>query len=198
MKIIIGPGNPGKKFEKTRHNLGFEALDYICENLGSFEKWLVNKKTDSLICRGNIGNEKIILAKPQTFMNLSGQAAKKLLAFYKIKSLDDLLVIHDDFDLPLGIIRISKNASAAGHKGVKSIIEELGSKNFYRLRLGIYPIGQTFKEVHFKKVASIEKFVLKKFAKNELSLVKGTTKKAAQAAETAIKESPETAMNQFN
>jgi len=107
-------------------------------------------------------------------------------------------VVHDDFDLPLGIIRINKNISSAGHKGVKSIIEALDTKDFVRFRLGIHPIGKTFFSVLSKKIASLEKFVLKNFYKGELKMVDETIKKAGQAIEIALKEGLEQAMNQFN
>lgn len=197
MKLIVGLGNPGKKYQKTRHNFGFLAVDYLCSNLGDFAKWSLDKKANALICKGKVGNEQIILAKPQTFMNLSGQAVRPLVSFYQINPAD-VWLIHDDFDLPLGIIRISRNASAAGHKGVKSIIDQLGNKDFIRFRLGIHPIGQTFLSVIFKKLLSIEKFVLKNFCKDELRKVNETIKKTSQAIKIALKEGVEQAMNQFN
>jgi len=197
MKLIIGLGNPDKKYKKTRHNFGFLAIDYFQSNSGDFDKWTPQEEFNSLICEGKIGDEKIILAKPQTFMNRSGEAVVKLVNFHKT-DLKDTWVIHDDCDLPLGVIRISKNASAAGHKGADSIIKKLGSKNFVRFRLGIHPVGQTFLTIQFKKRLSLEKFVLKNFCKPELAIVQKTIKKTAQAIETAVKEGMEKAMSEFN
>jgi len=197
MKLIIGLGNPGSKFQKTRHNLGFSAIDYIYGDLGGFNGWSLDKNANVLVSRGEILGQQIILAKPQTFMNISGKAAAALTSFYKI-AVQDIWVIHDDFDLPLGIIRINQNSSSAGHKGVKSIIEALDTKDFVRFRLGIHPVGQTFICKIFNKVTSIEKFVLKNFSKEELGSVKETIQKTSQAIELAIKEGVTQAMNQFN
>jgi len=182
MKLVIGLGNPGKKYEKTRHNFGFLAVDYIHDNLGGFENWAMDKNANALIAKGQIAGNDVLLAKPQTFMNLSGPAVQKLRDLYKI-SPDDICVIHDDFDLPLGVIRLSQSASAAGHKGVKSIIEALGAKNFVRLRLGIRPIGQPIIYKIFNKLSSIEKFVLKnltKPSKKPLKPLNSLSKKASR------------------
>ncbi|MFA5134090.1 MAG: aminoacyl-tRNA hydrolase [Patescibacteria group bacterium] len=131
MKLIIGLGNPGKKYGKTRHNLGFMAVDFLQKKLEAPE-FKLNKKLAAEISKSG----KIILAKPQTFMNLSGGAAIKLLSFYKLTA-DDILIIHDDIDLEFGKIKEGKNHGAAGHNGVKSIIELLGTKDFNRLRIGV-------------------------------------------------------------
>jgi len=177
MKIILGLGNPGKKYEKTRHNFGFMALDFLRAELKKFSRWSKKNNFAALLAEGEIAGEKILLAKPQTFMNRSGQTAKAIAGFYQI-DLADILVVHDDIDLPLGVLRLSKNASAAGHKGVRSIIEALGDKNFVRVRLGIHPIGQTLACANFKKTASIEKFVLKNFSRSEMVLANKIIKKA--------------------
>ncbi|MBI4709227.1 MAG: aminoacyl-tRNA hydrolase [Candidatus Portnoybacteria bacterium] len=195
MKIIFGLGNPGQKYERTRHNFGFMALDYIQKNLGGFSGW--REKDKSQIAEGQIKGEQIILAKPQTFMNLSGSAVKELADFYRTQP-EDIWIIHDDFDLPLGLIRISKNSSGGGHNGVKSIIEALGNKEFIRFRLGIHPIGKTFISTIMQKITSLEKFVLKNFSKEEIPAVQETIKKAAQAIETACESGIESAMNRFN
>lgn len=197
MKLIIGLGNPGQKYSKTRHNFGFMTIDNFRLNFPTFSEWSFDKNADALLSKGEFSDEQIILAKPQTFMNLSGVAVAALRNFYKIPA-EDIWVIHDDFDLPLGIIRLSQNVSCAGHKGVKSIIEALDTKDFVRIRLGVHPIGQTFLSALFKKVTSIEKFVLKNFGKEEQKQIDETIKKTALAIETALKEGIEQAMNQFN
>lgn len=135
MKIIIGLGNPGRDYEKTRHNIGFMMLDYLKQtwNLSSF---VINKKFDAEIAEGNFAGEKVILMKPQTFMNLSGIAVRKILDFYKLTP-KDILVIQDELDLPLGKYKIATDSSAAGHNGIKNIIEHLGTQTFTRLRIGI-------------------------------------------------------------
>jgi len=197
MKLIIGLGNPGKKYERNRHNYGFLAVDHIHENFKTFDNWTLDKKSNALISKGEFEGEQIILVKPQTFINLSGSTVATLANFYKIEA-QDIWVIHDDFDLPLGVIRINKNSSNGGHKGVKSMIDALGTKNFLRFRLGIHPIGKTFLSVIFKKLTSIEKFVLKNFDKEEIKMAEEVIKRIGQAIETALKEGPEQAMNQFN
>ena len=179
MILIIGLGNPGKKYKNTRHNVGFQVVDEFAKE-NNFPKFRLSKKFNSLVSEGILNDEKIILAKPQTFMNQSGKAVRTLTNFYKITRpgrvvnlitrpgrvvrVADLVVVHDDIDLPLGKIRISKNRGAAGHKGVESIIKEIGTKNFTRFRIGILPkIG---------KPKNIEKYVLQKFGKEEEKIIK--------------------------
>ncbi len=167
MFLIVGLGNPGKKYERTRHNIGSRIIDEL----------------------DFLSGEKIILSKPKTFMNLSGKAIKPLIKKYKIKP-DNLIVIHDDIDLPLGKIRIVKNRGAAGHKGVESIIKELKTKDFVRFRIGILPKSG--------KPKNPENFVLQKFNKEEEKIVKEVIKKTAEAIEMAIKEGVEKAMSKYN
>ena len=149
MTIIVGLGNPGKKYEKTRHNVGFWVIDELAK-----------QKT-----------RKFIIAKPQTFMNNSGKAVKAMLDFYKAKP-ENLWVIHDDIDLLLGEFKISKGQGSAGHKGVQSIIKELSSKDFTRLRVGIQPRFQQ------GKPRNVERFVLQKFDKKEEMIIKQAIKKS--------------------
>jgi PTH1 family peptidyl-tRNA hydrolase len=160
MKLIIGLGNPKREYRNTYHNLGFLALDFI-KNKRGFSRWQLKKNLEAKISKGRINREKIILAKPQTFMNRSGEAVSLLLKNLKLKT-ENLWVIHDDIDLSLGKIKISKNRGSAGHKGVQSIIDSLGSKNFYRIRIGIFdrPISEKNKEL-------TQKYVLKKLNKKE-------------------------------
>jgi len=167
MILIVGLGNSGKKYEKTRHNVGFRVVDKL--------RFLNLKK--------------VILAKPKAFMNQSGKAVKLLVTRYQLPA-TSLWVVHDDIDLPLGKIRISKGRGAAGHKGVESIIKEINSKNFIRLRVGIQP------KIH--KPKNIEKFVLQKFNKDEEKIVKEVIKKSVEAVEILLREGLERAMNKFN
>jgi len=147
MILIVGLGNPGKKYEKTRHNIGFRVIDSL-----DFAQ-----------------DKDVILLKPQTFMNNSGRAVKSLTTKYKIPA-TNIIVVHDDIDLPIDTIRISKNSSSAGHKGVQSIINELGTKDFMRLRVGI----------NNKSKSDAEKFVLEKFTKTEEKQLPEIIKKAAE------------------
>ena len=164
--IIVGLGNPGKKYNDTPHNIGFEAVDrFVKEN--NFPDFNLSKKFKAQISeKGNI-----ILAKPETFMNSSGKCVSVLVNFYKEK---ELVVIHDDIDLELGKIRISKDRGSAGHKGVESIIKELGTKDFTRIRIGIKP------KEHEKSMIDTERYVLKKFEGKDKEI---STKSIKQAVE---------------
>lgn len=134
MKLIVGLGNPGKEYEKTRHNVGFNVIDLITNKYNV--SFCINKKFNSLECILNISGEKIILIKPLTFMNLSGDAVIKYVNYYNI-DIDDILIIHDDLDMKLGKIRIVYDSSSGGHNGIKSIINVLNSQKFTRLKIGI-------------------------------------------------------------
>ena len=179
MVIIIGLGNPGKKYINTRHNIGFEVLDqFVKEN--NFPEFKLSKKFNALISENVINGKKIILAKPQTFMNNSGISVKKLAGVRPPlnqrgsdpRNLRNLYIIHDDIDLPLGKIRPSKNRGSAGHKGVESIIKELGTKDFTRIRIGIHPLC-FHASVHRSK-----EFVLEKFKKEEKELLNQAVRQA--------------------
>jgi PTH1 family peptidyl-tRNA hydrolase len=135
MKIIIGLGNPGKEYEKTRHNIGFTVLDEL-RKVWNFPEFSLAKKFDAEISEGTISGNRLILMKPQTFMNLSGVSVRKILDFYKLTPAS-ICVIQDELDLPLGNYRLATDSSAAGHNGIKNIIEHLGTQTFNRLRIGI-------------------------------------------------------------
>jgi PTH1 family peptidyl-tRNA hydrolase len=190
MKLIIGLGNPGKKYEPTWHNVGFIVIDEIqAKDPDEFLKFKKSKKYKAEVCEGTAPEEKIILAKPQTFMNKSGDSIKSLVNFYKIKS-QDLWIIHDDVDLPIGKIRISQNSSAAGHKGIQSIIDEIGTQEFVRFRLGIQPIKPMR--------VSTEKYVLQKINKESKVIIDEMIQKVITAIEVSLAEGVSEAMNQFN
>jgi PTH1 family peptidyl-tRNA hydrolase len=156
MKIIVGLGNPGPEYQETRHSVGFMALDRIASEY-QFDKFHLEKKFEAEISEGNIKQEKCLLVKPQTFMNRSGESVQKILNFYK-QDIKNLIVIHDDLDISLGELKIAFDRNSAGHKGVQSIIDSLGSKEFKRIRIGI--------KVEDQKVPT-EKFVLERFGKAE-------------------------------
>ena len=160
MKLIIGLGNPGKEYEKTRHNAGFLAVDEIANNF-QFSIFNFQSIFNAQISKGVIDNKTYILIKPQTFMNNSGQAIKAVLDYYKIDT-EDIIVIHDDLDIPTGEFKISKNKNSGGHKGVQSIIDHLGTKDFIRIRIGIM--------IENKKTPT-EKFVLERFSEKEMEIV---------------------------
>ena len=154
MKLIVGLGNPGRRYKKTRHNVGFMIIDELVD------KWQKSKKTNCVYSK----QEDIEYIKPLSFMNNSGKAVRSVKDKHKIKP-ENIIVIHDDVDLPFGEVRISKNVSSAGHKGVLSIINELGTQDFIRFRIGIGPRWDQ-RSQRGKKVDT-ERFVLEKFTKEE-------------------------------
>ncbi|MCD6115272.1 aminoacyl-tRNA hydrolase [bacterium] len=189
MILLIGLGNPGEKFVNTRHNLGFDFLDYLY-GLGDFSPWQEKKRLQSIISRGLLFDKEVVLAKPQTFMNNSGEAVVKLLRFYKLP-LSCIWVVHDDIDLLLGSFKIVKNRGAAGHNGVKSIIQSLNNKNFVRFRIGIKP--KKFPKNYNRKV-----FVLEKFTKKEQKVLEKVKKDFAKATKMALQNDIQKAMTEFN
>jgi PTH1 family peptidyl-tRNA hydrolase len=183
--LVVGLGNPGKEFDFTPHNVGFLILDKIKKEY-NFPDFIFFKEANSLISSGEILEKKLILAKPQTFMNNSGFAVKSLMKNYNLSE-NNLLVIHDDFDLPFGKMRISKNRSDGGHKGVKSIINEISTKNFVRIRIGFQPENG--------KPKNLEKVVLKKISKQKIN---NLAKKAFEIFDFLLKEGLEKTMSKYN
>jgi len=158
MKLVAGLGNPGKKYEKTRHNIGFRIIDAMQNEPGFAE------------------DKTIVFLRPQTFMNNSGKEVKKMLKYYHLRT-DRLIVIHDDIDLPFGTIKVSNDSHSAGHKGVQSIIDELKTQQFIRVRIGIFPKPKTQNP---KPKIDTTKFVLKNFSKPEEKELEGITKRACE------------------
>jgi PTH1 family peptidyl-tRNA hydrolase len=175
MKIIVALGNPGKDYENTRHNAGCMAADEIKRRY-SFDSFRMEDKFESLVAAGQIGGEKILLVKPQTFMNASGRAVSMILSFYKLHA-EDLLVMHDDLDIPIGEMRVSFDSRSAGHRGVQSIIDCLGTQAFKRLRIGIKMEG---------RVMPTEKFVLAAFTKGETEKLNPVLEKIPTAIEKEL------------
>lgn len=181
MKLIIGLGNPGKTYTRTRHNFGFIVLDALYEKLKEegISRWELSKKFNAEICGLNINNEKIILVKPMTFMNESGQAVGLLANFYKMTE-RDLIVIHDDKDLKLGEIKIQTNKSSAGHNGVQSIIDHIKTQNFTRVRLGVAPEKEN-------RIGDTANFVLNKFGFFEKKKVDEVVEKSVEEIISLLK-----------
>ena len=179
MKLIVGLGNPGVEYQFTPHNLGFLTIDRIASERGVEVR---NRQCRALTGRTRIGEAEVLLAKPETFMNLSGLSVLDLMARYELRPESDLIVIYDELDLPMGTIRIRQRGSSAGHNGMKSIIGALGTEEFLRVRLGIAP----------------EKKILKPFSKRQLKAVDGILDCAAEAVQVILTEGPEAAMNRFN
>lgn len=187
MHLIIGLGNPGKEYEKTRHNAGFLAVEFSRKNNGLAD-WRFEEKLLAEISEGKIGKEKAVLARPQTFMNKSGSAVSALAKFYKVKPAN-IIVIHDDSDLFVGRTKLVFNKQAAGHKGVESIIKALKTDKFYRLRAGIRPA---------KSKKRAEEFILTKFKPAEELILKKVFKKTAAVIPFIVKGEFEKAVNIAN
>ncbi len=183
--LIVGLGNPGREYRETRHNVGFMLIDRLAVKLNARFSRLQSK---ALVASTVSGENKIILAKPQTFMNLSGQSVQGLVHFYKL-SLSNLLVAHDDLDLPPGTIRIRPDGGSAGQKGMTSILERLGTDDFPRIRLGIgRPPGQM----------EAPDYVLQDFSKGDQALINETLNRAVEAVLVFVAEGLDMAMNKYN
>lgn len=185
MMIIVGLGNPGKEYAKTPHNVGFMAVDMIAEYYNI--KFMLSQTHQAMIGEGIIEGEKCYLLKPLTYMNLSGNAVRSFMEYYKY-SIDDLLVIFDDLDLPLGKIRIRETGSSGGHKGMKSIIENLGTDKIKRIRIGIGKPTDT----------TVVDYVLHTLTKEEYNELNNTIEKTPLMIKTTIKEGIKTMMNEYN
>lgn len=185
MYIIVGLGNPGKQYEATRHNVGYIAIDEIAKKLSIKMDKL---KFKSILGEGRVGSEKVILAKPQTFMNLSGQAVVELMNYYKVDR-DKLIVIYDDIDIETGHIRIRMKGSSGSHNGMKNIIYLLGYDDFPRIRIGVS------KPKNGQDLAS---FVLSKFDQSETQPMVQSIETAAKAAIEAVETTVDVAMNKYN
>ena len=184
MNIIVGLGNPGKKYDGTRHNVGFETID----RLASRNDIKVNKlKFKALYGEGTIGGKKVMLVKPQTFMNLSGQSLLEIVQFYKV-DMSEITVIYDDIDIAVGSIRIREKGSAGTHNGMRSIIYQLQKDNFSRIRIGV---GKS-------EVMDLASHVLSPFRKEEHEGIKKALENAALAAETIVEKNIQEAMNKYN
>lgn len=183
--LLVGLGNPGREYRDTRHNVGFQAVDRLC---ASFGIKLTRLQSKALIGTGLWEGRKIVLAKPQTFMNLSGQAIASLLRFYKIP-LSQLLVFHDDIDLPVGTVRIRPGGGSAGQRGLASTIQQLGTQDFPRLRIGVgRPPGQM----------QAADYVLQNFMPADQELITVVLDRAVEAARTFVRDGLDKAMNLYN
>ena len=183
MKLIVGLGNPGKEYESTRHNTGYTALDYFANKYNATFK--LDTKLEGFISTINVNGNKVILLKPTTYMNLSGNSISKVINYYKV-DVKDMLIIHDDLDLPTGVIRFKNHGSSGGHNGLKSIIEHIGM-NFNRCKIGI------------DKNGDIIDYVLGKFSKEESILVNNAIIKVSDAINDFIDgKTFDEIMNKYN
>lgn len=187
MQLIIGLGNPGKEYENTLHNAGFKAVDKFAAKHG-FE-WRSARKFKALLAEGLIDSKKVKILKPLTYMNLSGEAVLACISWFDIP-IDELIVVYDEADLPIGKIRIRQNGRSAGHRGLQSIIDYLGTDNFPRIRIGI--------DAPEKKVADLKNFVLTKLSGNIKDLLNSITDEIPEILDFILKSDVESAMNRFN
>ena len=186
MYIIAGLGNPGKEYENTRHNIGFDVIDRLAEeeNIAVMES-----KHKALIGKGYVAGQKVILAKPQTFMNLSGESIREIVDYYKVDDTAELIVISDDISLDVGQLRIRKKGSAGGHNGLKNIIAHLGHEQFIRIKMGV---GEK------PKGWDLADYVLGHFSAPEAKVMEEASERAADAIRTIITDGADTAMSRFN
>ena len=186
MYIITGLGNPGRKYEATRHNMGFDVIDRLGRKCGIRVESL---RSRSLTGTGIIEGEKVMLVKPQTFMNLSGDAVRDILAFYKEDPAEALIVISDDVDLPVGHLRIRKSGSPGGHNGLKDIVSKIGTQQFIRVRIGV---GQKPSDW------ALADYVLSRFVPADRKKIDEAQEAAAEAVITIVRDGVDKAMNRYN
>jgi len=186
VKLIVGLGNPGDEYRLTPHNLGFLAIDRIAGDWGVEVR---NRQCRALTGRTLIGDEPVLLAKPETYMNLSGLSVGELLAKNELKPESDLIVIQDELDFPLGTLRIHRQRSSAGHNGIESIIGALGTQDFLRIRIGVAPDH---------KVEDGQRYLLAPLCKAELNVVDEVLDTVQEAVKVILQEGPAAAMNRFN
>ncbi len=184
MYIIVGLGNPGKKYENTRHNIGFITVDYIADELGI----KINKsKNKALVGEGSVSGQKVLLVKPQTYMNLSGEAVREIVSYYKI-DLSNLIVIYDDIDIEKGAVRIRAKGSAGTHNGMRSVIYQLQDDNFPRVRIGIGKSDDI----------PLVNYVVGGFTKDEVNVMEDAVVRAAKGTLSIIEDGIELAMSRYN
>ena len=186
MYIIAGLGNPGKKYEHTRHNVGFDVMDVLAEK---YNIRMDEKKYKAICGKGMIGSEKVVLVKPQTFMNLSGESIAEAVNFYKVDPASELLVIFDDISLAPGRIRIRKKGSAGGHNGIKNIILHLGTEVFPRIKVGV---GEK------PKGWDLADYVLGRYSAEDRKIIDEAQKEAADAVKLMVTDDVRGAMNRYN
>jgi peptidyl-tRNA hydrolase, PTH1 family len=186
VKLIVGLGNPGIEYQFTPHNLGFLAIDRLADDFGVEVN---NRQCRALTARTTVGSETVLLAKPETFMNLSGLSVRELVLKNDLKPEADLVVIQDELDFAFGTVRVQRNRSSAGHNGIESIIAALGTQDFLRIRMGVAP---------GKPVADGVSYLLSPMRKAQLKVVDEMLDVTASAVKTILAEGPAAAMNRFN
>ncbi|MBI2033305.1 MAG: aminoacyl-tRNA hydrolase [Candidatus Levybacteria bacterium] len=203
MKLIVGLGNPGEKYIDTRHNMGFMVLERFLKDLEPVEKtsWDESKKfkADFLDFEWKPKGkalERVLLLKPKTFMNNSGLSVSLVASYYHIDP-KDIWIVHDELDLPIGMMKIRFGGSAAGHHGIESVMEKLGTEKFWRFRMGIGE-SKNHSEIAKHKVTDTQNYVLSSFGQGEYGKVRQLIKRGSKALEMALEKDLQTAMNRFN
>ncbi len=186
MFIIVGLGNPGKDYKNTRHNIGFDVIDTLADMAGIS---VIEKKHKAIIGKGVIDGQKVILVKPQTYMNLSGESVREVIDYYKVDEEEELIVVSDDISLDVGMIRVRKKGSAGGHNGLKNIIQHLGHDTFMRIKMGV---GEK------PKGYDLADYVLGHFTQDERKVMNEAAKSAAEAVRMMMAGDVDKAMNMFN
>lgn len=186
MYIIVGLGNPGKDYQNTRHNIGFDVIDALAEAAGIS---VIEKKHKAIIGKGVLDGQKVILVKPQTYMNLSGESVRDIIDYYKVDEEQELIVVSDDTSLDVGMIRVRKKGSAGGHNGLKNIILHLGHDTFMRVKMGV---GEK------PKGYDLADYVLGHFTQNERKVMDEAAKTATEAIRMMVAGEVDKAMNAFN
>lgn len=186
MHIIVGLGNPTREYENTRHNIGFDVIDKIAD---TYSISVLEKKHKALVGKGTINGERVVLAKPQTYMNLSGESVRQLIDYYKVEEETELIVIYDDISLDVGQLRIRKKGSAGGHNGIKNIIAHLGHDVFPRIKMGV---GEK------PKGYDLADYVLGHFTKEERKIMDDSAATAVKAVERMLRGEIDEAMNLYN
>lgn len=193
--VIVGLGNPGAEYADTRHNIGRKVLETFAEKR-SFDAWKGDMRSKSLITRGTVAQKASILVMPETFMNESGRAVG---VFAKgVKAAEQLVVVYDELDMPLGTMKISFDRGSAGHRGIESIVKSVGTTKFWRIRVGVSPTTPSGKIKKPKGEDAVHKFILGKFKASESSALKKVLERASEAIECVLAEGPVKAMNKFN
>jgi len=186
VKLIVGLGNPGPEYEFTPHNLGFLVIDWLADD---HQVEVRNRQCRALTARTTLGDEQVVLAKPETFMNLSGVSIRELIEKNDLSPESDLIVIQDELDFPFGTLRVHRNRSSAGHNGIESIVDSLGTKDFVRIRIGVAPEHA---------VRDGKEYLLSPLSKMRLKALGPILTDAAAAAEMIVREGPAVAMQRFN
>lgn len=186
MYVIAGLGNPGREYENTRHNVGFDVIDALAEKYGIR---VIDRKHKGLVGKGLVAGERAVLLKPLTFMNLSGESIREVIDYYKADPEAELIVICDDISLDLGQLRVRKKGSAGGHNGLKNIIAHLGTQNFQRIRMGVGNKPQGY---------DLADYVLGHFTQADRKIMNESVNLAVEAVEAVLQDGPDAAMNRYN